>query len=92
MKKRIGVVAAGIVLVIVIAIVVMVQINNPHKVVFEDKTMAELIAKNVGVESVDKLRIEDLEKIEILNPKRLLWAKKRFKTRKIAVLVCFFHF
>ena len=67
MKKRIGVVAAGIALVIVIAIVVMVQINNAHKVVLEDETMAELIAKNVGVESVDKLRIEDLEKIEILN-------------------------
>ena len=27
------------------------------------------------------------KKIEILNPKRLLWVKKRFKTRKIAVLV-----
>ena len=67
MKKRIGVVVAGIALVIVIAIVVMVQINNAHKVVLEDETMAELMAKNVGVESVDKLRIEDLEKIEILN-------------------------
>ena len=31
-------------------------------------------------------------KIEILNLKRLLLLKKRFKTRKIAVLVCFFHF
>lgn len=37
MKKRIGVVAVGIVLVIVIIVVVIVQVNNAYKVVFEDK-------------------------------------------------------
>lgn len=65
MEKRI--VFSIVIAVIVIAIVIAVLIDNSHKVAFEDETMAELIAKNVGVESVDKLCIEDLEDIEILN-------------------------
>ncbi len=65
MEKRI--VFSIVIAVIVIAIVIAVLIDSSHKVAFEDETMAELIAKNVGVESVDKLRIEDLEDIETLN-------------------------
>lgn len=33
------------------------------------KTMTELITKNVGVESVDKIREDDLEKKEICDKK-----------------------
>lgn len=66
MKKRmiiIGIIA----FIAVIALTITVLIDNAHKVDFEDETMAEMIAKTVGVESVDKLRADDLEKVEILN-------------------------
>ena len=52
---------------VVIAFAIVVFIDNTRKVDFEDETMAEMIAKTVGVESADKLRVDDLEKITILN-------------------------
>ena len=66
MKRRKAVIW-GIAVVIVITFIIAVLIDNSRKVDFEDETMAEMIAKTVGVESADKLRVNDLEKIEILN-------------------------
>lgn len=63
MKKRISI----IVFIVVIALTIMMLIDNSHRVDFEDETMAEMIVKTVGVEKADKLRADDLEKIEILN-------------------------
>ena len=54
-------------LIAIIALVVAVLIDNSHKVAFEDATMAEMISKSAGVETVDKIRENDLEKIEVLN-------------------------
>ena len=54
-------------LIAIIALVVAVLIDNSHKVAFEDATMAEMISKSAGVETVDKIRENDLEKIEELN-------------------------
>ena len=66
MKNR-KVVIWGIAVVIVITFIIAVLIDNSRKVDFEDETMAEMIAKTAGVESADRLRVNDLEKIEILN-------------------------
>ena len=66
MKKR-KVVIWVIAVVIVITFIIAVLIDNSHKVDFEDETMAEMIAKTVGVEKANKLRVDDLEKVEILN-------------------------
>ena len=66
MKNR-KVVIWGIAAVIVITFIIAVLIDNSRKVDFEDETMAEMIAGTTGVESVDKLRVDDLEKIKILN-------------------------
>ena len=66
MKKRKTVIWV-IAVVIVITFTIAALIDNFRKVDFEDETMAEMIAKTVGVESADKLRVEDLEKITILN-------------------------
>ena len=66
MKKRKAVIWV-IAVAVVITFIIIVLIDNAHKVDFEDETMAEMIAKTVGVESADKLRVEDLEKITILN-------------------------
>ena len=66
MKKRVYIIKI-IVLLSVIAFIIAVLIDHFHKIKFEDKTMAELITEIVMEESVDKLRIDDLEKITILN-------------------------
>lgn len=76
MKKRIGI---GItILILVIGVVITnVVLNDDFKkntieddtsrVAFEDDAMKALIAETVGVESVDELHIDDLEKVEALN-------------------------
>lgn len=64
--KKISIIM-GIVFVFVIGFVVAVLIDNSHKVDFEDETMAEMIKETVRKESVDKLRVDDLEKITTLN-------------------------
>ncbi len=63
MKKRISI----IVFIAVIALTITVLVDNSHRVDFEDETMAEMIAKTVGMEKADKLHIDDLDKVEILN-------------------------
>ena len=67
MKKNIVVFILIMVLMTIIALIIAVLIDNSHKVVFEDETMAEMISKSAGVETVDKIREDDLEKIEVLN-------------------------
>ena len=68
MKKRISVsICIVIILLAGTAIAVTFIQDNSRKVVFEDETMAEVISKTAGVESVDKIRVDDLEKIETLN-------------------------
>lgn len=64
--KKISIIM-GRVFVFVIGFVVAVLIDNSHKVDFEDETMAEMIKETVRKESVDKLRVDDLEKITTLN-------------------------
>ena len=64
MKKRIIFI---IIITMAIIAVTAILIDNSHKVKFEDEIMAELMAKTAGVESVDELREDDLEQIEILN-------------------------
>ena len=64
--KKISIIK-GIVFVFVIGFVVAVLIDNSYKVDFEDETMAEMIKETVRKESVDKLRVDDLEKITTLN-------------------------
>ena len=66
MEKRI-IVIVMMALIVVIALMVTILVDNSHKVKFEDETMAEMISKSAGVESVDKFRKDDLEKIEELN-------------------------
>ena len=66
MKNR-KVVIWGIAAVIVITFIIAVLIDNSRKVDFEDETMGEMIAKTMRLESVDKLRVDDLEKITVLN-------------------------
>ncbi len=66
MRKRINIICI-IAFIVVLAFTITVLIDNSYKVDFEDETMAEMLAKTTGVESVDKLRADDLEKIEILN-------------------------
>ena len=67
MKKRIGI--GGVILLLVVGVVIagVILRNNSQKIIFQDDGMATLIAESVGVESVDKLRVEDLEKVEMLN-------------------------
>ena len=67
MRKSIVIFISTMMLMAVIALVVAVLIDNSHKVAFEDATMAEMISKSAGVETVDKIRENDLEKIEVLN-------------------------
>ena len=66
-KRNLIISASVIVFILVIALIIAVLIDNSRKVVFEDETMAEMISKTAGVESVDKIRADDLEKVEILN-------------------------
>ncbi len=68
MKKKIiigFIVCAVLTLIIVIARAVI--IDNANKVEFEDATMGEMIALSAGVDSVNKLRKDDLEKVKELN-------------------------
>ncbi|MBU5475015.1 hypothetical protein [Roseburia sp. MSJ-14] len=67
MKKRIGI--GGVILLLVVGVVIagVILRNNSQKIIFQDDVMATLIAESVGVESVDKLQVEDLEKVEMLN-------------------------
>ena len=66
-KRKLIISVSVIVLILVIVLIIAGLIDNSRKVVFEDKAMAEIIAMSAGVKSADKLRVEDLEKIEILN-------------------------
>lgn len=65
MRKRM--ITIGMVVVLVVIVFIVMLIDNSHKVDFEDETMAEMMAKTVGVESADELRINDLERITVLN-------------------------
>lgn len=56
-----------IVILSVIAFVIIVLIDHFIKVKFEDDKMAELIAKTVGVESPEELRVNDVEKVTLLD-------------------------
>ena len=51
----------------IVVIALAVIIDNSRKVEFEDETMAEMIAKTVGMESAEELRVDDLEMITTLN-------------------------
>lgn len=66
-KRNLLISASIIVLMIVIALIIVFMIDNSHKVVFEDEAMEEIISMSAGVESVDKFRVDDFEKVEILN-------------------------
>ena len=66
MKKKISIIYT-IAFIVVIVLTITLVLDNSHKVDFEDETMAEMIAKTTGVEKADKLRADDLEKVEILN-------------------------
>ena len=66
MKKKTSIVCI-IVFIAVMALTIIVVIDNFRRISFEDETMAEMIAKTAGVESADKLYVDDLEKVEILN-------------------------
>ena len=66
MKRMIRIIKI-IVIIIIIIFIIAVLIDNAHKVDFEDETMAEMIAKTVGVESASQLRADDLEEIKVLN-------------------------
>ena len=65
MRKRM--LPIGMVVVLVVIVFIVMLIDNSRKVDFEDEVMGEMIAKTVGVESADKLRVNDLEKITVLN-------------------------
>ena len=65
-KNRVIFISIAMVIAI-IAHIIAVLIDNSHKVAFEDATMAEMISKSAGVETVDEIRENDLEKIEVLN-------------------------
>lgn len=67
MKKSTVIFISIVMLMAIIALIIAVLIDNSHKVVFEDETMAEMISKSAGVEKVNKFRESDLEKIEELN-------------------------
>ncbi len=67
MKKSTVIFISIVMLMAVIALIIAVLIDNSHKVAFEDATMAEMISKSAGVETVNKIREADLEKIEELN-------------------------
>ena len=68
MKKRlIAIICLGIILLAGAAIAVSIIQDNAQKVDFEDEAMAEIISISAGVESVDKFRVDDLEKVETLN-------------------------
>ena len=64
-KRKEIIVSATVIVFIVLVIAVL--IDNSRKVEFEDGTMAEMIAKTVGMESAEELRVDDLEKITVLN-------------------------
>lgn len=64
MKKRISI---GCIILLLVVISGAILRDNFQNVTFEDDEMETLIAESVGVDSVDKLQIEDLEKVEILN-------------------------
>lgn len=76
MRKRIGI---GCIILILITGVVISNVvldddskmdtieDNTPRIEFEDDAMKALIAETAEVESVDKLRAEDLEKVEALN-------------------------
>lgn len=66
-RKELIVSTIVIVFILLIALAIEVLIDNSRKVDFEDETMAEVIAKTAGEKSVSKIRMDDLEKIEILN-------------------------
>lgn len=66
MKKRISIIWI-IAIIAVIAFIMVVLIDSSRKVNFEDEVMGEMIAKTMRLESVDDLRVDDLEKITVLN-------------------------
>lgn len=66
-KKLIVIICIVIILLAGVAIAVPIIQDNTEKIAFEDNTMKALIAETAGVESVDKIREDDLEKIEELN-------------------------
>ena len=66
-KKLIVIICIVIILLTGAAIAVTFIQDNAQKVDFEDEAMAEMISKTAGVESVNSFRVDDLEKVEILN-------------------------
>lgn len=68
-KKRKKIIISVIVLgsILFLTLIIAVLIDNSHRVDFEDEVMAEMICKSAHVESINKFRDEDLEKVEILN-------------------------
>ncbi len=68
MKKKIII---GLIVCVVLALIIVIAraviTDNANKVEFEDATMGEMIALSAGVDSVNKLRKDDLEKVKELN-------------------------
>lgn len=68
MKKKIIIgVWSVIILALVIAISRPIILDNTRKVKFKDERMAREIAIDAGVESVDKFRVDDLDKVKSLD-------------------------
>ena len=66
-RKELIVSISVIVFILFIALTIAAIIDNSRKVEFEDETMGEMIAKTVGMESAEELRVDDLEMITTLN-------------------------
>ncbi len=68
MKKKIII---GFIVCVILALIIVIAraliIDNANRVEFEDSTMGEMIALSAGVDSVNKLRKDDLEKVKELN-------------------------
>lgn len=68
MKKRIIIVVWSVIIVsLAIAIIRPILIDNARKVEFEDERMGREIALDVGVESIEEIRLGDLDKVKNLD-------------------------
>lgn len=65
-KKRVFLIAIFFLIVIGTGVGMMLK-NNLNRIVFEDEAMGKLIAQSAGVNSVEELKEEDLEKVKMLN-------------------------
>lgn len=66
-KKIVSVTIIVFILTVGIIFARITQIDDSQRICFKDGAMAKIISETAGVESVDKFRVNDLEKIEVLN-------------------------